>query len=279
MRKILVNYDYQYAPFTTAFYYEKWLKRREDCKVFRVGEIEPFAVDIIINFMPCSNFYTAPGVFSCYWEGDSHVIRGEKKNLYEMVDLVFHAQPSYNHLYPDGKTFVLYHAADPELHRPFPKQEKLYEVGFLGNDTYPERQELLAKIAGRFTLLRGTEKPGLSYSRKLSSCRCIFNHSLEQDINMRIFEAMAIGVPLITDEVPFLDWMGKEGKHFETYRDWGELETAIRWFMEYPLKAKEMGLAARKHFLKWHTYERRVAQMLDIIDNCICLKKYSFCRK
>lgn len=267
MLNILINYDYQYAPFTTAFYYEKALKKREDVKVFRVGEIKDTETDIVINFMPCSFYLHPPGVFKVYWEGDSHMVQGRNTEIYGVMDLIFQCQPLYQELYPEKKTFLLYHAADPELHKPFPKEEKKFDVSFLGNDTYPDRRILLDIIGENFSLLRSNSKPGLPYSKKLSSGKCIFNKSYLNDINMRIFEAMAIGVPLITDDVKFLDYVGIEGKHFLTYNSTFSLLNQIKRILKDGELREEISRNGRERVLKFHTYDHRVAQMLDIIES------------
>ena len=264
--KILINYDYQYAPFTTAYYFEKALRRRGDCEVYRVGDGIDGKVDMVINFMPCERFVRRAGALTVYWEGDSHVIQGSKHELYNQADVIFHAQPTYFDRYPFSKTYVLLHAADPELHKPFPNEPKKYDVGFLGNDTYPERREFLDAIGKEFKLLRGTSEPGLPYSKKLSSCRCIFNHSYLRDINMRIFEAMSIGIPLLTDPVPHLGLVGNAGDHFFTYEDKRALFFLIRYIIDNPSVSFAMGNRAREHVIKNHTYEKRVEQMLEVIS-------------
>lgn len=272
MLKILINYDYEYSPYTTAFYYEKAFKKRVDVEVYRDGEKSINDCDVVINFMPCKNLFYHPDIVTVYWEGDSHVIQGAKQHWYAVSDLVFHCQPSYAQLYPPEKTHLLLHACDPELHRPFYYEPKLFDVGFLGNDTYPERRTLLELLAKDFKVLRSTEKPGLPYSQRLATARCVFNKSYLSDINMRIFEAMGCGLPLVTDDVPFLEMAGTANEDFLVYHNYPELKKFVAMLKESPDFAKKLGARARDHVIAHHTYDHRVDEMLKIINDFMGIK-------
>ena len=153
-------------------------------------------------------------------------------------------------------------AADPERHRFYADQIQEYDVGFLGNDTYPERAALLDLIGQNFKLLRSTAKPGEEYSRLLSSCRMIFNRSMDNDLNMRVFEAMSIGRLLLTDKVDGIDDLFVDGEHYVSYKDWPDLFQKIRDYLQHPHIREPIAKAGAEWIRAQHTYQHRLETIL-----------------
>jgi len=265
MKKILINYEYQYAPQTTAWYFEQAIKRQEGLQGFRLGQIKPEEADLILNFMPCARIITAKGVKSAYWEGDCHLIQGRKTEIYELVDYVFIAQSPFMEFYPKEKTYYLPHACDPTVHHRIEGVEQLYDVGFIGNDTYPRRRRLLDSIGAKYKLLRTTTEPGLPFSEALSRCKIAFNCSMNQDVNMRFFEAMAIGRMLITDYLPAQNEFAKEGIHYVSFRDWEDLDQKIAYYLEHEKEREKIAREGSIYIRRHHNYDERLKKILEIM--------------
>lgn len=263
--RILINYLYQYYPFTTASYVEMALRANKKYEVFRVGENHISCADVYLNIEPCDCIYARPGRKNAFWEIDNHIHEANDYEKYNSVDFVFVAQKSYQHLYPKKKTWWIPLAADPERHCLYPDEKIEYDVGFLGNDTYPFRHEMLDKIGQKYKLLRSTAQPGEEYSRKLSKCKILFNCAMKNDINMRFFEAMSIGRMLISDRVQGQDDLVEDGKHYVSFDDWKDLDKKIEYYLKNDIEREKIALEGANHIHAFHTYQDRVTQMLDIM--------------
>lgn len=266
MLKILINYDYQYFPFTTASYLEIAAKRRNDLKMYRRGRLEPREADLIINVMPCSKFVSFCSVPTVYWEIDCHLVRGSKPDFYEQANLVYIGQAAYIDFYPRPKTRVLPLACDPVLHSRQKVKKELFDIGFIGNDTYPQRRTLLEQLSLNFDLLRTNTKPGLPYAKALSECKSCFNRSMDRDINMRFFEALSIGRLLFTDYVPGQELFAEADKHYILYKDWADLRKKLTYYLKHENEREALALAGSNHIKRHHTYDHRLNQIIEDIQ-------------
>ena len=261
--KILINYDYSLFPFTTASYLELAGTRMKNVSIYRRGRISCDKVDLIINVMPCSEMIVSPKVASCYWEGDCHLIQGRKVEEYAKVDKVFIAQSPFLEFYPSDKTSYLPHACDPIKHHRIKGIKEKYDIGFVGNDTYPERRLLLEQLETKYKVLRTNTKPGIPYSEALSSCRLTFNRSMLQDVNMRFFESIAIGRLLLTDYLPAQYEFAKDGQHYISYKDWPDLDEKVAYYLENEKERENIALRGAVWVKRYHTYEHRLKTILE----------------
>ena len=264
--RVLINYLYEYYPFTTASYIEMALRADPRFDVFRVGQGRTACADVYINIEPCELIIRYPGRKSCYWEIDNHIHKGEDHQKYETVGNVFITQKHFQHLYPKDKTHWLPLASDPEKHKLYPDEKIEFDVGFLGNDTYPRRRDLLEKIGSNYKLLRSTAKPGEEYSRMLSRCKILFNCSMDNDMNMRFFEAMSIGRMLLSDKVEGQDDLFKDGEHYVSFTDWPDLNKKIKKYLKNGKKREAIAKNGARYSHAFHTYRDRLNKMLEIME-------------
>ena len=262
--RILINYDYQNYPYTTASYFEMAIKRDPKLNVFRVGEARVPCADLILNIEPCAHLITYPTAVSCFLEIDNHIHQGLDLAKYNAVDKLFVTQKHFLDLYPKEKTTWLPLAADPDLHKLQPNEPILYDVGFLGNHTYPVRNSLLKRIGEKYKLLQSTAEPGIPYSTLLSQCKILFNRSMDNDMNMRFFEAMSIGRPLLSDKVDGQDELFEDGTHYMSYKDWPDLDKKIEWLLSHETARKMIGGAGAAYIRAEHTYQHRLEQILQV---------------
>jgi hypothetical protein len=102
------------------------------------------------------------------------------------------AQKHFLDLYDHPNKHWLPLACDPHVHKEYFDEPLEYDVGFVGNDSYPERSKMLDLIGQNFKLLRTKTNPGEAYCRAFSKCKIAFNWAMDNDMNMRFFEAMSI---------------------------------------------------------------------------------------
>ena len=262
---ICINYDYEFFPFTTASYLEFAAERMLRVHMYRKDQIKGLKIDLVINVMPCSKILKLPGVPSCYWEIDCHLVQGKEIDYYDAVDKVFIAQSPFLHLYPAGKTSYLPLACDPERHRPFPEEKKEYDIGFIGNDTYPKRRRLLDQLETKYKVLRTNTKPGVPFSKELSKCKLAFNCSMNYDVNMRFFEALAIGRLLVTDFLPAQVEFAKEGIHYVPFVDWEDLDNEVGYYLKNEKERENMARAGSVYVRRHHTYADRLRKILEVM--------------
>jgi spore maturation protein CgeB len=260
--KVFINYVYGYIPYTTAYYIERAFARVKGVEVCRLGENDPGKVDLIVNIMPMKALITSPGIPSCYWEIDCHVVQGRNKEIYEATDRVYIAQKEFLDYYPAKKTSYLPLACDPQLFHRFYEEPQKYDIGFIGNTNYPERRTLLQQLGTRFELLSAESKPGAPYSRLISSCKMGFNRSLFRDLNMRFFEVMSCGRLLLTDYLPAQDDIAKIGVHYDIYKDWRDLEAKVKFYLTHEKERERIASQGSLWIKTHHTYEHRVLKIL-----------------
>lgn len=103
----------------------------------------------------------------------------------------------------------------------------------------------------------------------MATAKNLFNHGQKHDINLRIFESIAMKRPLICDcdrrsgiRQLFQPW-----KHFIPYEyDYSGLEDAMIWVVNNPQKAKSIAENAYREVRKNHLAENRVQQILEVIS-------------
>lgn len=85
------------------------------------------------------------------------------------------------------------------------------------------------------------------------------------DVNMRVFEVLSCGKPLITNRLMDLGLLEiREGEVCKTYTDLHQIVELIEWFNSHRDRAEEMGRAARALILRKHTYAHRAKTVLEV---------------
>ncbi len=263
MLKILINYDYSAFPFTTASYLEFAGKNIRGVEIYRRGQAKLKDVDLILNVMPCDSILHLAGLKNAYWEIDCHLVQGRKVDEYAQADTVFIAQNDFINLYPPEKTKYLPLACDPERHRPFPEIKKIYDIGFIGNDTYPRRRLLLDQLETKYKVLRTNTQPGEAFSKTLNQCKLAFNCSMNFDINMRFFEAIASGRLLLTDYLPGQDAFAKEGQHYIRFDNWADLDEKVNYYLHHEKEREKIGTEGSWHIRRYHSYTQRLRELIS----------------
>jgi spore maturation protein CgeB len=87
------------------------------------------------------------------------------------------------------------------------------------------------------------------------------------DLNMRCYEIMGCGVPLVTNALPALADIGFiDGVHGMAYKDPDHLCQIVYHLVKHPLDAMQMGQAARKLVEERHLYSHRATQVLEWLN-------------
>jgi glycosyltransferase involved in cell wall biosynthesis len=89
------------------------------------------------------------------------------------------------------------------------------------------------------------------------------NVSLNGDLNLRVFEALAAGGFLLTDELgdgSGLRRLFEPGRHLETWRTPGELVEKIRHYLAHPAEARRIRAAGQAELLRRHHPEVKLRE-------------------
>jgi GT2 family glycosyltransferase/tetratricopeptide (TPR) repeat protein/SAM-dependent methyltransferase len=159
-------------------------------------------------------------------------------------------------------------ACDPNIHRPH-ETAKRYDFSFVGNLFPGPRAELIELLCRHFP----SHFVGRAYfddlARVYSESRITFNRSIRDDLNMRVFEALACGSLLVTNELTAESGQGelfRDGTHFANYRDPEELLDKLRFYVARPETRTKVERAGREEVVAKHTYRHRMQSILSAAE-------------
>jgi spore maturation protein CgeB len=178
-------------------------------------------------------------------------------------DFIFFAHR--NDKIDNTRYFHLPLAYDPYIHFPL-DQKKTIDVAFVG--TKHKDRAHIAKIPG--IKIYGNEWGDGIYpvysakKRKIyAQTRIIVNHHVEGDTspNMRTFECLAMGTFMVSDLVP----KALEGGMVK-YDSFEDLLVKIEYYLEHEAERKAIAEKGKER-VRLHTYEKRLEEMIEVIEN------------
>ncbi|MBI1319341.1 MAG: glycosyltransferase [Candidatus Hydrogenedens sp.] len=191
-------------------------------------------------------------------------------------DVVFAAQREFvTHLRATGCRHAqwLPLAASPAHHHPADVEET-HDIAFAGSlhlDVHANRRELLDTLRPDFSVLAENGCFGEQLCELYCRGRLAFNHSAVQEVNMRIFEAMAMGRPLVTSaeaESNGLLELFEEGRDLLLYDSAASLHRVCQQSLSTG-ERERMGKRARDRILEAHTYAHRISTLLEAVDRLL----------
>ena len=222
-----------------------------------------------------------------YVSSDTHLGRNYRFEKAKEFDYVFFNQKRAvkEYLAENKRKQVvawLPHAAEPDSYPHF-EIIKRYDLCFVGH-MQPDRPNynVLSRVGALDRMFK--EFPNFYYgsrhpaypgrnlfedaAKRFCESKICFNISIQDDINMRVFETMMTGSFLLTNWLPTLeDLFGDyEGKYFVTYKTYNEAVEKARYYLEHDEEREKIALAGYNEVLKHHTYERRIQSIFDIIN-------------
>lgn len=147
-------------------------------------------------------------------------------------------------------------AANPDYHKPW-AEEKAWGWAAIWHNC-GERIGYVETVAKHFPSGFLGYVDGKRYSQYMSRAHCILNLSRSDELNLRVFEVMATGVPLVTDRARGLDLLFQENEHYLGFDGIEGMLGQIRWVQENPGAAEDMAQRARVEVLDKHTFYHRI---------------------
>jgi len=208
--------------------------------------------------------------------GDTHLHMLGNRDVWlsyaKVFDFVFVTfnKPHVRHFVEAGCRRVFWSpaACDAEAHGKIPS-DKIYPVSFVGGTStlHTDRVELL-----RFLLQQGIDlhvdsrvlqDMALIFSRS----KIVLNTTIADDLNMRVFEALASGSLVLTNRLSResgLEELFVDRKHLVLYDRDNVLEL-IRYYLSHDEERGRIAAAGYAEALGKHTYEHRVEQILETV--------------
>lgn len=208
----------------------------------------------------------SPSVYIC---SDAHLGYDYRLSRAREFDWVFCNQLESTEAFirdgiPRERCMWLPHAAEPLA---YPKKAIInkHDVCFVGNVGSWNRVDFLDRMFKEF--------PNFFYGKRLfeeaaeifSSSKIVLNISIKDDVNMRVFEALSTGSLLLTNELPGLSVLFKDGVHLVTYKTLDEAVEKARYYIAHDAERERIAAAGHAEFMARHTYTHRLKTVMEII--------------
>jgi 2-polyprenyl-3-methyl-5-hydroxy-6-metoxy-1,4-benzoquinol methylase len=279
VRRVAIIFDDTARPETTGVYCRRALESLVAVEHFRPADLERIprqGFDLYLNIDDGLRYVLPEGLRpSAWWAIDTHMDFDWCLTKSHHFDFLFAAQRDGAEQLRDGgiSTTWLPLACDPEVHK---KQDvvKTFDVCFVGNIFPGERADLVGLLRSRF---RNTFV-GRCYfdemARTYSASRVVFNRSIRNDVNMRVFEAVACGSLLLTNDLRDngQEELFRDGVHLATYRDADELVDKVRFYLDREAVRERIAAAGRAEALARHTYRHRMESLLAEVEKNLSLR-------
>ena len=279
MRRVAIIFDNRIRPETTGLYCRRALG--ELVRAGQLTEIEHFLPDEL-DTIPAENRFdlfvfmddglidSIPGHLqpSVWWAIDTHLEYRRALKVAREADWTFAAQKrGVERLEADGvdNAAWLPLACDPDIHGR-QQTETPFDIAFVGHVFPGERQRLLDEIARRYP----NSYVGQCYLEEManvySSAKIVFNRSLKDDVNMRVFEGLCSGSLLVTNALPpdtGQEELFERGRHLATYDDEEELWHTLEFYLSNDDERQRIAQAGCEEVLRKHTYRHRMEAILS----------------
>lgn len=163
-------------------------------------------------------------------------------------------------------TFWLPNACDPEIHQDL-HLRRIHDIGFVGtlNNFHNPRRSLYVKTLAKNFNAKIAANVWLKDMAKIySQSKIIFNISGAQDLNMRVFEAMACGGMLLTDYLPHgLTDLLTDHKHCVVYHSLKEAVKLAGYYLDHKDERESIAQNGQQEVLQKHTYLHRGQHVID----------------
>jgi spore maturation protein CgeB/Tfp pilus assembly protein PilF len=210
-----------------------------------------------------------PGIKVAYFI-DTHMHLETRIEMARGFDYVFIAQEKQIedfHRAGMQKVAWLPLACSPELHD-LAERERTIDVAYIGSlskHTDERRFDLMRRVAERYPNnaigMRWPDQMAETYAQT----KIVVNAAVKDDVNMRVFEAMASGALLITDDVSGLQDLFVDGQHLVVYHNDDNLFDLVDYFLEHDEERERIAAAGRALVYDRHTYDRRASQLVRMV--------------
>ena len=277
IRRVALIYDDRPRPETTGFYCRRALESLVEVTHFRPDDLAAIPrgeFDLYLN-VDDGLAYDLPDDLRprAWWAIDTHLGFARCLAKARKSEIVFAAQrDGAEQLRRAGIASATWLplACDPEIHtkHDVPKQ---YDVAFVGNLFPGPRTELLERIRRRYPRTFIGNAYFDEMARTYSAARTAFNRSIRNDVNMRVFEAVACGSMLLTNDLGENGQaeLFRDGVHLATYRDPEDLLDKLAFYLGREEVRERIAATGRAEAIEKHTYRHRMERLLGAAEESL----------
>jgi glycosyltransferase involved in cell wall biosynthesis len=141
-------------------------------------------------------------------------------------------------------------------------------VGQVGR-FHPYRRWVLQQVQAAQLPLQTLRGPLAETANIYADSQVTLNISLNGDLNLRVFESLAAGGFLLTDELgedSGLPRLFEAGRHLDTWRTPGELVEKIRHYLAHPAEAQRIRREGQAELLRHHHPDVKLREFYGLID-------------
>jgi 2-polyprenyl-3-methyl-5-hydroxy-6-metoxy-1,4-benzoquinol methylase len=270
IRRVCLIFDKTLRPETAGVYCHRALERFAEVEHIQPHELDRVprsGFDLYLNIDDGLEYQLPPECRpSAFWAIDTHLDFDRCQEKAPRFDVVFAAQrDGVDLLHRVGvkSPSWLPLACDPDIHRKH-DVAKRYDVAFVGNIFPGPRVELLGLIHRQYSHSFIGQCYFDEMARTYSAARIAFNRSIRNDVNMRVFEAVACGSMLMTNDLSDngLTDLFQDGVHLATYREPEDLLDKLAFYLAREAVRERIGAAGRSEAIAKHTYAHRMETIL-----------------
>jgi len=280
MKQVAVIYDNTIRTDTTGIYVERALRQVADVVHFlptQMDRIQP-EYDLYLQVDDGLTYRWVRSDLhpSAWWIIDTHLQFDWDKEKAVDFDFLFTAQKDGAERlkfegFDNAKWLPL--GCDPEIHCRIPNVKKQYNVCFVGSLIPGRRTELIELLKDEVPRVHVTQAYFEEMAKIYTQSKIIFNCSVKNDVNMRVFEAISSGSLLITNNIKgngqeeiFID-----GQHLVTYSSANELLDRVRFYLKHEDKREAIAQRGMELAHKTCTYRHRVESILSQFDRNVSI--------
>lgn len=274
LQRVAVIFDHKVRPDTTGVYCRRALGRLVEMEHFLPSELSRIPrnrFDLYLNIDDGLRYRLPKDLRpAAWWAIDTHLDLPWYLTKAPDFDFVFTAQRDGALKLRDSgieSASWLPLACDPEVHRKH-DVAKQFDVCFVGNLFPGSRTDLLEDIRKHFPNTFVGQRFFEEMAETYSASRIVFNRSIENDVNMRVFEALACGSLLLTNELREngQEELFRDGIHLATYRDVEELLDKAAYYLKHEDFRERTAATGTEEALARHTYQHRMEQLLQEVE-------------
>lgn len=184
----------------------------------------------------------------------------------KQFDMVFIAQREYLGEFKKlgMKAYWLPLGCDPDVHCST-NLPKIHQIGFVGGIPLGSRRDTLLKKLSDQIPVHYERCFWDDMAQLYSQSKIVFNESVKDDLNMRVFEAMSTGTLLLTDMAKNSGQseLFKDGEDYAVYHDENICDVA-RFYLDNENLREQIAMRGQRLVHSAHTYRHRTEDLIAV---------------
>lgn len=144
---------------------------------------------------------------------------------------------------------------------------KRYDLCFIGHINNQKRMDYLHEMFKAIPNFFYGTKRFEKCAQIFNQSKIVFNTSHADDLNMRVMEVLGTKSFLLTENIPSIHELFKEGVHLVTYSSIDEAIEKANYYISHDEEREKIAEAGYNLVLSRDTYDHRIQQVLDIIKS------------